>query len=257
MDIPSETLAPVTGVALGSTATADSGYHFVNWTDSGAIEVSTSAHFVPDKVGGLNVAATYTANFDIIQYIITATAGPNGSISPSGSVTVNHGDNQSFNMYPDQEYRVADVLVDGVSVGAVLDYEFTNVTANHTIHVTFELNPCCDLVAKLTVNSIEWYKDPSDSTWKVQTDCKVIDNTCSYWLAVEAELLLPPSEVPVASDVNVAHGQAFTAKSTLSSGVVGGDTAPAGYKVTISFYDRDGLCVPYVLPLLDIPYPSI
>jgi len=162
-------------------------------------------------------------------------------------------------MTPDPEYRVADVEVDGVSVGAVLDYNFTNVTANHTIHVTFELNPCCNLDAKLTVNSIEWYKDPSDSIWKVKTDCKVIENTCSYWLVVEAELLLfDPSEVFIDSDVNVAHGQAFTAKSTLSSGVVGGDTAPVGeYKVRISFYDRDGLCEPYVQPLFAIPYPSI
>ena len=63
VDNASETLAPATGVAVGSTATADSGYSFVNWTDSGANEVSTSAYFVPAKVGGLNVAATYTANF--------------------------------------------------------------------------------------------------------------------------------------------------------------------------------------------------
>ena len=57
-------MAPATGVAVGSTAAADSGYSFVNWTDSGSNEVSTSLHFTPAKVGGLNVAATYTANFE-------------------------------------------------------------------------------------------------------------------------------------------------------------------------------------------------
>jgi len=251
VDNASETLAPATGVAVGSTATADPGYSFVNWTDSGANEVSTSAYFVPDKVGGLNVAATYTANFDIIQYTITATAGPGGTISPIGDVIVDHGADQNFTMIPDLEYRVADVLVDGVSVGAVLDYDFTNVTANHTIHVTFELNPCCDLDEKLTVNSIEWYKDPSDDIWKVQTDCKVVDNTCSYWLTVKAELI-NPSLIVEDDDSNTAHGQEFTAKSTLSS-ELGGDTAPIEYSVKISFYDRDGLCEPYVQEF-DVPY---
>ena len=59
----SESLAPATGVAQGSTATAAAGYHFVNWTNAAGDEVSTSLTYVPAKVDGLNVAATYTANF--------------------------------------------------------------------------------------------------------------------------------------------------------------------------------------------------
>ncbi|MDD4289139.1 MAG: InlB B-repeat-containing protein, partial [Atribacterota bacterium] len=59
----SETLAPATGVASGSTATADTGYVFVNWTDASDTVVGTDPLFVPAKVGGLNVAATYYANF--------------------------------------------------------------------------------------------------------------------------------------------------------------------------------------------------
>ena len=59
----SEELAPATGVAQGSTATASAGYHFVNWTNAAGTVVSTDAKFVPAKVDGVNVAATYTANF--------------------------------------------------------------------------------------------------------------------------------------------------------------------------------------------------
>nr|WP_294463649.1 InlB B-repeat-containing protein [uncultured Sellimonas sp.] len=58
-----EELAPATGKAEGSTATPADGYVFVNWTDADGKEVSTDAKFVPEKVNGLNVAATYTANF--------------------------------------------------------------------------------------------------------------------------------------------------------------------------------------------------
>jgi len=73
-----------------------------------------------------------------VTYTITASAGPNGSISPSGSVTVNQGSNKSFTITPDTGYSINDVLVDGSSVGAVSSYTFTNITQNHTISATFK-----------------------------------------------------------------------------------------------------------------------
>ncbi len=89
-----------------------------------------------------NVLAPHTISvtFAINTYDITASAGANGSISPSGVVPVNHGANQTFTMTPAANYHVADVLVDGVSVGAVTTYTFTNVLAAHTISVTFAIN---------------------------------------------------------------------------------------------------------------------
>lgn len=73
-------------------------------------------------------------------YTITATAGANGTISPNGSVTVTEGTDQTFTITPNNGYHIEDVLVDGVSVGAVRSYTFTNVQANHTITATFERN---------------------------------------------------------------------------------------------------------------------
>ncbi|HBA53579.1 MAG TPA: hypothetical protein DCZ04_03740 [Syntrophorhabdus aromaticivorans] len=69
--------------------------------------------------------------------IITASAGANGTITPSGAVTVNYGDSQTFTITPDSGYTIADVLVDGVSVGPVTTYTFDNITANHTISAGF------------------------------------------------------------------------------------------------------------------------
>jgi chitinase len=71
-------------------------------------------------------------------YTVTASAGSNGSISPSGTVSVNQGGSQSFAVTPRSGYHAADVLVDGKSVGAVAGYTFSNVTANHTISASFE-----------------------------------------------------------------------------------------------------------------------
>jgi PKD repeat protein len=70
-------------------------------------------------------------------FTVTATAGDNGSIDPVGDVVVVEGGSQSFTFTAAIGYHVADVLVDGASVGAVTSYDFTNVTANHTISVSF------------------------------------------------------------------------------------------------------------------------
>ena len=80
---------------------------------------------------------TISASFAPITYTITATAGANGAISPSGSATVNSGSNQTFIITPADNYKVSDVTVDGVSVGTVSSYKFSNVTANHTISASF------------------------------------------------------------------------------------------------------------------------
>ena len=74
-----------------------------------------------------------------VRHTITATAGPGGSITPSGAVTAVNGSDQSFAIMPDASYHVADVLVDGSSVGPVTSYNFPRVTADHTIAATFGL----------------------------------------------------------------------------------------------------------------------
>ena len=70
-------------------------------------------------------------------HTIKATAGANGSISPSGWTSVREGWDQTFTITPDKGYAVAKVLVDGKSVGAVTSYTFKNVTKDHTIEAVF------------------------------------------------------------------------------------------------------------------------
>jgi len=82
---------------------------------------------------------------------ITSSAGPNGSISPSGTVTVTTGTNQSYTITPLPGYHVAGVLVDGSSVGAVTSYTFTGVTVPHTISASFAVNSGYTITASVTV----------------------------------------------------------------------------------------------------------
>jgi len=73
-------------------------------------------------------------------YTITSSANENGTLTPSGNISVNNGADQSFTITPNTNYHIADVLVDGSSVGAVANYTFTNVNSNHTISASFAVN---------------------------------------------------------------------------------------------------------------------
>ncbi len=124
------------GTGLGLTATPSEDWMFQGWSgDLGGSENPTTITMDGHK----DVTATFVPE-EVIQYTITATAGANGSITPSGDVTVNKGDDQSFTITPNAGYHIDDVLVDGTSVGSVSEYTFTNVTDDHTIHATFAIN---------------------------------------------------------------------------------------------------------------------
>ena len=80
--------------------------------------------------------------FQRFVYNITATVdGDNGSINEaleSLNTNVFYGENLSLTFDADDNYQVADVVIDGVSMGAITSYEFINITANHNVVVTFE-----------------------------------------------------------------------------------------------------------------------
>ena len=73
-------------------------------------------------------------------HTITATVeGENGTISPSGPVSVNKGDDKKFTITPSEGYVIASLKVDGTEVENPSNtYIFTNVTSNHTIDVSFK-----------------------------------------------------------------------------------------------------------------------
>ena len=72
---------------------------------------------------------------------ISASAGSNGKISPTGDVNVRSDLGQTFVFTPDKGYRVADVLVNGKSVGALRSYTFATARSDQTIEVVFEKIP--------------------------------------------------------------------------------------------------------------------
>jgi len=83
---------------------------------------------------------TYSIDNGPETYTITASAGPGGNINPSGTITVNHGEDKTFTITPNTGYHITNVLVDGVSQGAISSYTFYNIVASHTITASFAIN---------------------------------------------------------------------------------------------------------------------
>ena len=99
-------------------------------------------------------------------YTIKATVGVNGSISPSGNVSVREGLDQTFTITPDKGYAVSNVKIDGKSIGAVKSYTFENVSRTHTIEVIFMKangNPQTGVFVDVATGS--YYEDAVD--WAV------------------------------------------------------------------------------------------
>jgi len=125
----------IAGSQVVLTAQAHNGYHFVSWTENGEIVFDEAVYtFIVQENRDL------IANFAINSYIITATAGDNGMIDPAGDVSVNHGADQVFTITPDEGYHIAEVLVNGVDLGAVAEYTFEDVTGDQGIHAVFAIN---------------------------------------------------------------------------------------------------------------------
>lgn len=92
-------------------------------------------------------------------YAIRASAGKGGSISPKGTVRVEKNDSKTYTITADKGYAIADVTVNGKSVGAVDSYTFKNVTSDQTIHATFALEGAVEQSGFADVSKNDWFYD--------------------------------------------------------------------------------------------------
>jgi hypothetical protein len=166
--ITQNTTAPAAGItsattvltcattSISLTATGGGTYAWSNGLGSGATKSITAPGTYTVTVTGSN-GCTATASITITQVLpqITSTTGSNGTISPLGTTTVACGGRQQYTITPDPCYHIATVFVDGVEdVAAELSgtYSFNNVTANHTIDVTFALSGPYTITASSDAN---------------------------------------------------------------------------------------------------------
>ena len=111
---------------------------FVNGVGSTSVTVTAAGSTVTITADGRDNSGT--SNSFTVNPTINASAGPNGAITPSGSVAVNYGGTQTFTITPDTGYHVASLTVDGVAVSVSSSYDFTDVQTSQTIAATYAPN---------------------------------------------------------------------------------------------------------------------
>ncbi|MDD1729274.1 MAG: PKD domain-containing protein, partial [Methanospirillum sp.] len=132
-------------------------------------------------------------------YSINATVTGNGTISPSGNLTIQSSHNQTFTLTPDPGNILSEVLVDGLSIGSTSAYSFTNIQANHTIYAYFRekdglslINSSANQWSNIIPVGKNYYPEYSNQSYIIQAnpgaflanvsiDTDVINASIKHW----------------------------------------------------------------------------
>jgi hypothetical protein len=130
---PSGSVSVSQGASQTFTLTPSTGYKVQDVKVDGASVGAVTSYTFSNVTAAHSISVTFATS----TYTVAASAGTGGSITPSGTVVVQKGASQSFTIKPTSDYKISGVIVDGISVGAVTSYVFSNVQANHTISASF------------------------------------------------------------------------------------------------------------------------
>jgi len=118
-------------------ATAEPGYHFVNWTEAGQVVSNTASHTF-----AIDVNHSLVANFapDTVQRTIATSAAPVAGGTTSGGGVVDDGSSVTVVATPNAGYTFTNWTEGGVPVSAAASYTF-NATADRVLVADFALAP--------------------------------------------------------------------------------------------------------------------
>lgn len=113
--------------------TPDTGYDIedvlVNGESIGAVASYTFENVTED--------ATIHAEFSIRTYEVNITSEGNGTITPDGIMTVDHGSSITFELEPEEGHHVGDLLINDNSVGWHYTYTLVNIEDDTDVHAVF------------------------------------------------------------------------------------------------------------------------
>ncbi|MGL1931577.1 MAG: PilC/PilY family type IV pilus protein [Desulfotalea sp.] len=153
----SSIIHPITATSSAGGAVSPPGVTNVVENNNQTFTFAAEPNFIVNDilVDGLSVFATALSHADytffqvvedheievkfVAGHTITPTFGAGGSVEPSEPVDLVPGADQVFSILPNACYILDDVMIDGASVGAPPppSYEFTNVSADHSIEASF------------------------------------------------------------------------------------------------------------------------
>jgi parallel beta-helix repeat protein len=124
-----------------TTGNINASYNWWGTIDLDAVKQSMYDFKNDFNLGNVYLDPLLTAPNNQAPTYVNASASTGGSISSSGVTRLNYGDSKSFNISPNSGYHVADVLVNGSSVGAVTSYTVQNAQGATTISAVFAADP--------------------------------------------------------------------------------------------------------------------
>lgn len=134
---PSGVVVAAQGANKSFVIKPDAGYHIDSLIVDGSSVSSDTLFMFSNIQGNHSIRVVFAIN----SYTIMATAGNNGTISPSGSIAINHNQSQAFSFFPSNGYMIDSVWVDQNFIGSPSSYTFTQVQSNHSILVKFKQSP--------------------------------------------------------------------------------------------------------------------
>jgi hypothetical protein len=156
------------------TFTPDAGYAVQTVLVNGRAVPNRTSYTFTNVTANQTIAVTFAP----VQFTVNATYSGSGTLSPAGSVKVNSGASQAFTMTPSPGYAVDNVQVDGAWIGSRTQYTFSNVTANHSISVTFKK---VVVSIKVTIPSSGQWKQGSRAVISWNVTPSVTSGTFEVW----------------------------------------------------------------------------
>jgi hypothetical protein len=132
----------LTGSSEQNITTSSDGAYSFTVDENGDYTITptkTGYTFSPEYKSFNDVTSNQTQNFsaEFETFIITASAGTGGIITPSGNVPVYYDSSKTFQITEDEGYHIFQLLVDSLSTEIDSSYTFNNVKENHTIEALF------------------------------------------------------------------------------------------------------------------------
>ncbi|MHB8871690.1 MAG: InlB B-repeat-containing protein, partial [Candidatus Doudnabacteria bacterium] len=122
------------GNSVTVTATPNSGYTFINWTENGNV-VSTSSSYTYTISGNRILVANFTA-IPPAQYSVNLSSNPSNGGTTSGGGTYNSGSSMTVTATPNSGYTFTNWTENGNVVSTSSSYTFT-INGNRTLVANF------------------------------------------------------------------------------------------------------------------------
>lgn len=134
--LPNGTVYIVPHGSLTVTIVLNPGFEVIDLSVDGTSFGSITEHTITDITRSVDIRVSIVEK--VQGFVIKASAGNGGTITPSGDVKVEKGTDMTFRFSASSGYTVSNVIVDGATVTGVSgSYTFKDVQGAHTIEVTF------------------------------------------------------------------------------------------------------------------------